>query len=388
METIWGVTLLNDITGESIFDLSDFPADPNADRFILWDDDPGEFTFVELTEAHISDLGSYLEDITTESILDLSDTPAAFDDGKFMKSGVAAVTFESITEADISDLGTYLEDITAESIFDLSDFPADPNADRFVMWDDDPGEFVWTAATGYTDLTEFVDQTAWCVFYSNTDGEVTELALGGDGTYLMSNGAAAAPTFETPAGGGDMLKATYDTGEDGIIDPAAGGTGVANNAASTLTISGNFATTFTVTEATGVTLPATGTLLANVSEDASPELGGELDAGAHSIGFTQQSTTGDGTTTIDWTLGNKFYFTFGAQNDTITFTHPTNPCNLLLLLKQDATGSRTVTWDGDVMWAGGTAPTLTTTGAAIDIVSFYYDGTNFYGVASLAFAIP
>jgi len=45
-----------------------------------------------------------------------------------------------------------------------------------------------------------------------------------------------------------------------VIGAAKGGTGVANNAASTLTISGNFATTLTVTEATGVTLPASGTL--------------------------------------------------------------------------------------------------------------------------------
>lgn len=57
---------------------------------------------------------------------------------------------------------------------------------------------------GYTNLTQFVDQTAWRVFYSNTDGDVTELALGGDGTYLMSNGAAVAPTFETAPAAGDV----------------------------------------------------------------------------------------------------------------------------------------------------------------------------------------
>jgi len=56
------------------------------------------------------------------------------------------------------------------------------------------------AAAGYTNLTEFVDQTAWRLFYSDTDGDVTELAFGADGTYLMSNGEAVAPTFETPAG--------------------------------------------------------------------------------------------------------------------------------------------------------------------------------------------
>lgn len=126
--------------------------------------------------------------------------------------------------------------------------------------------------------------------------------------------------------------------------------------------------------------------LANTVEDTTPELGGELDAGAHTIGFTQQTATGDGTTTIDWKLGNKFYFTFGAQNDTFTFTAPSNPCNLILVLKQDGTGSRTITWPGTVLWPAGTAPTLSTGANAVDVVSFYYDGTNYFGNSSLDFS--
>lgn len=125
--------------------------------------------------------------------------------------------------------------------------------------------------------------------------------------------------------------------------------------------------------------------LKNVVEDTTPELGGEMDAGAHTIGFTQQSATGDGTTTIDWRLGNKFKFTFGAANETFTFTAPSNPCNILLVLIQDGVGSRTATWPATVKWPAATAPTLTTTAAAIDIIAFYFDGTNYYGESSLAF---
>ena len=120
-------------------------------------------------------------------------------------------------------------------------------------------------------------------------------------------------------------------------------------------------------------------------DDTTPELGGELDSGAHSIGFTLQTATGDGTTTIDWKIGNKFKFTFGAQNDIFTFTAPSNPCSLTLILVQDGTGSRTVTWPGTVKWPNSTAPTLTTTASAIDIISLLYDGTNYYGSSALAF---
>lgn len=51
-------------------------------------------------------------------------------------------------------------------------FPADPGEDKYLMWDDDPGNLSW----------------------------------------------------ETPVGAGDMEKATYDTDDDGDIDTAAGGT--------------------------------------------------------------------------------------------------------------------------------------------------------------------
>ena len=132
-------------------------------------------------------------------------------------------------------------------------------------------------------------------------------------------------------------------------------------------------------------------VLHDVVDDTSPTLGGELDAGAHSIGFTEQDLTGDGTTTISWTLGNKCYFTFGSQGETITMTPPTKSGNLLLILKQDGTGSRTVTWSVasgySIVWPSATAPTLTTDGGAEDIIAFYYSKKTdtFYGTSSLDF---
>jgi len=107
---------------------------------------------------------------------------------------------------------------------------------------------------------------------------------------------------------------------------------------------------------------------------------GQLDMQDNSIGFTMQTATGDGTTTIDWKNGNHFDFTFGAFNETFTFTAPTKPAVLTLSLKQDSVGSRTATWPGTVKWPGGTAPTLTTTATTgYDIITFRFDGTNYYG---------
>jgi hypothetical protein len=89
--------------------------------------------------------------------------------------------------------------------------------------------------------------------------------------------------------------------------------------------------------------------------------------------------------TINWGNGNKQKVTLTA-NCTFTFTAPSGTCNLILRLIQDATGGRTVTWPAIVKWVNGTAPTLSTAANAVDIVSFYYNGTNYYGTYSLNFS--
>jgi hypothetical protein len=66
-----------------------------------------------------------------------------------------------------------------------------------------------------------------------------------------------------------------------------------------------------------------------------------------------------------------------------TFTFPTAVAgkSFLILLRQDGTGSRSVTWPASVKWPGGTAPTLTSTASRQDIISFVSDGTSWFGAA-------
>ena len=68
-----------------------------------------------------------------------------------------------------------------------------------------------------------------------------------------------------------------------------------------------------------------------------------------------------------------------TANCTITMPAVQAGKSFLLFLRQDATGSRAVTWN-TVRWAGGTAPTLTGAATRQDIFSFFSDGTNWYGV--------
>ena len=130
--------------------------------------------------------------------------------------------------------------------------------------------------------------------------------------------------------------------------------------------------------------------------------GNEVSFGSSCVGFTQLEPTYDATTTVvDFRHSNKQFVTFDSGNITnVNLTFPLVSGNFVLLLKQDGTGSRTVTnWkvmefdetaaDGSaaVKWAGGSAPTLTTDANHVDILSFYWDADNeiAYGAATLDF---
>ena len=71
-----------------------------------------------------------------------------------------------------------------------------------------------------------------------------------------------------------------------------------------------------------------------------------------------------------------------TANCAFTFSAPptSEVGSLELVLKQDATGSRTVTWPASVKWSGG-APSLSTAANAVDRLVFVtYDcGTTWYG---------
>ena len=51
----------------------------------------------------------------------------------------------------------------------------------------------------------------------------------------------------------------------------------------------------------------------------------------------------------------------------------------ILRVYQDGTGSRTLTWNAAFKWTAQTAPVLTTTANAMDVITFFSDGNLLYG---------
>lgn len=66
-------------------------------------------------------------------------------------------------------------------------------------------------------------------------------------------------------------------------------------------------------------------------------------------------------------------------NRTLAVSNVATSQAFIVILKQDGTGSRTVTWWSGIKWVNATVPTLTTTANRYDIFAFIYDGTNYYG---------
>lgn len=91
-----------------------------------------------------------------------------------------------------------------------------------------------------------------------------------------------------------------------------------------------------------------------------------------------QTLTDGATISWDTSLGRVATVTLGGAR---TLAAPTNlkVGTYILNVLQDATGSRTITWNSVFKWTGGVAPSLTTTANARDVFSFFSDGTNLYG---------
>lgn len=98
------------------------------------------------------------------------------------------------------------------------------------------------------------------------------------------------------------------------------------------------------------------------------------------------STLTDGTN-ISWDLSANQVarVTLGGNR---TLSNPTNKVEgnvYILIVKQDGTGGRTLSFSSDYKFAGGSAPTITTTASKADVLTFVCEGTNLLGVASQSF---
>lgn len=89
------------------------------------------------------------------------------------------------------------------------------------------------------------------------------------------------------------------------------------------------------------------------------------------------SNTDGATITFDLATSNLHTVTLG-DNRTLALSNVSVGQCFIIRLVQDGTGSRTVTWFSTIKWAGGSAPTLTTTLNKTDVFGFLCTGSGTY----------
>ncbi|HUA82826.1 MAG TPA: hypothetical protein VMB85_03135 [Bryobacteraceae bacterium] len=82
------------------------------------------------------------------------------------------------------------------------------------------------------------------------------------------------------------------------------------------------------------------------------------------------------TIAVDWSKGTTQAVTLGG-NRTLTFSNGQKGGKYTLILRQDATGSRTISWPSSVHWAGVLGPMLTTTAGKADYLGFIFNGVTY-----------
>ena len=188
--------------------------------------------------------------------------------------------------------------------------------------------------------------------------------------YLAADGAAASKMTLTSAGnlniGGELQTTNigYTDGDNAIVIADGGGCTFPQDA----TFSGSIQVAtvdftdgdnaITIADGGGVTLPQAATF-------------------SKAVKTPLKSNTYADPTTFNLDEANTHTVTLGG-NPTLAISNEDAGQKFIINLVQDGTGSRTVTWFSTIKWAGGSAPTLTTTANKADSFGFLCTGTDAY----------
>jgi hypothetical protein len=228
-------------------------------------------------------------------------------------------------------------------------------------------------------------------------GDVEELTVGGGIEFTGSGG------LQTSAFTGNVTKSaggTSTTIANGVVAPAMLTTGgpswtsggdvtvtgditvtgndIKSSSATAITMSGADVTVAGDLTVTGNDIKSSSATAITMS-GANVAMQGNTEFKNYTEGVVAIGTVG-ATHTFDLTNGTVQTATL-TSGTAATFTMPTATAgkSFVFFVKQPASGSTTTATFTGVKFSGGTAPTITATLGRLDVISFFADGTNWYG---------
>jgi len=336
------------------------PADPGADRYLMWDDDPGELVWADAAGG-----ASQLSDLSDVGVTTPTDKNALMADGDSWES-------RALVEADISDLGTYA---ATDQTFYIGTTQVAINRGSGALTL--AGITLTTPNIGVAEGTSLLlsGLTASEILGTDADKNIVSLAVA---TYPS------------------LTELSYVKGLSSAIQTQLGGKAPSANPTFTGTVilpktieiqdtSADHQYVLAVSELTAdriITLP----LLTGADEFVFKDFIQTLTNKTLTkpvINATNPSAevyTPDAaaTATMDCSLSNTHRITMPAGNITIAVSNVTNAQKFIIEITQDGTGSRTVTWFAGISWPAATAPTLTTGANKRDWFGFERTGADTY----------
>ena len=265
---------------------------------------------------------------------------------------------------------------SADDANELTITCSNPTADRTITFPDISGNVVTTGDTGTVTSTMIANATiADADISASAEIAVSKLANGSARQLLQtaSNGTDVEFTSNVDVPG------TLDVTGVATFDSTSTFAGVATFNAN-IVMEGTSADDHELTLTCNPTADVTVTL-----PDATTTIAGL--AVVQSFTKAQRGTpvalTDGATVAVDLSLGNNFTLTLAGNRTLGAPTNVTAGQSGVIVVTQDGTGSRTLAYNSAYKFAGGTAPTLTTTASAVDVLAYYVESSTRITVTSL-----
>ena len=326
-----------------------------------------EFALLDISNAIAGQTASNIS-VTPAGNISSVNVQAALQELDSEKIGGASPTLSGTI--DIASGATIVFEGSTANDYETTLTVVDPTSDHTITFPDATGNVVTTGDTGTVTSTMIADCTIINAdINANAEIAVSKLADGAARQLLQTDVAGTGVEWTDNVD----IPGTLDVTGAATFDGTARFIGNVTLDAG-LVLEGSTAdaveTTLTVVDPTAdntITLPDATTTVAGLAVTQSFT---KAQRGAVVV------LTDNATITPDFTTGNNFSVELGG-NRTLA-----NPSNLtagqsgVIVVTQDGTGSRTLAFGSYWKFAGGTAPTLTTTASAVDVIAYYVESAT------------